>query len=60
MLGIDLAKEEDCTVLTLSNGSNIRLLRNKSTNVRGLRSKLMSLLCIHAQLVVMNFGNSLI
>ena len=45
MLGIDIGKQEDCTVLTFSNGSSIRLVKNKSTNVRGLRSNLISLLC---------------
>lgn len=45
MLGIDIAKQEDCTVLTFSNGSSIKLIRNKSTNVRRLRSNLISLLC---------------
>ena len=45
MLGIDIAKQEDCTVLTFSNGSSIRLINNKSTNIRGERSNLISLLC---------------
>ena len=44
-LGIDIARQEDCSVLTLNNGSSIRLVRNKSTNVRGLRSNLISLFC---------------
>jgi len=45
MLGMDIGKQEDCTVLTFSNGSSIKLVKNKSTNVRGLRSNLISLLC---------------
>lgn len=44
-LGIDIVRQEDCSVLNFSNGSNIKLIRNKSTNVRGLRSNLISLLC---------------
>jgi hypothetical protein len=44
-LGIDLAKQEDCSMLTFSNGSSIKLIRNKTTNIRGLRSNLISLLC---------------
>lgn len=45
MLGINIARQEDCSVLTLNNGSSIRLLRNKSINVRGERSNLILLLC---------------
>ena len=44
-LGIDIARQEDCTVLTLKNGSSIKLVKNKATNVRGERSNLISLLC---------------
>lgn len=44
-LGIDISKQEDCSVLTFNNGSSIRLIRNKTTSVRGLRSNLISLLC---------------
>ena len=44
MLGIDIGTQEDCSVLTFRNGSNIKLINNKSTNVRGLRSNLISLI----------------
>jgi hypothetical protein len=44
-LGIDLARQEDSSVLTFSNGSSIKLIKNKVTNIRGLRSNLISLLC---------------
>lgn len=44
-LGIDIGIQQDSSVLTFSNGSSIRLVRNKTTNVRGLRSNLISLLC---------------
>ena len=44
-LGIDIGTQEDCTVLTFSNGLSIRLINNKSTTIRGLRSNLISLLC---------------
>lgn len=44
-LGIDIGIQQDSSVLTFSNGSSIKLLRNKATNVRGLRSNLISLLC---------------
>ena len=44
-LGIDIGTQEDCTVLTFSNGLSIRLINNKSTTIRGERSNLISLLC---------------
>jgi hypothetical protein len=44
-LGMDIGTKENCSVLTFSNGSSIKLIRNKTSNIRGTRRNLMSLLC---------------
>lgn len=41
----DMEEQDDCNILTFSNGSSIKLVKNKSEITRGCSSNLISLLC---------------